>query len=674
MNFNFVKSQSNNNFKRLIFIICLLIFSFNKFAFSDFLVRHPRNSDNQDTLQHEVRVTLKLIQVYVTDKKGIPVIDLNQTEFEVYDNGKRVNLTEFEKHILYSPTKTDREEKPEVSSEDHSQMNRKFFLFFDFAFNNARGIIKAKEAALYFIDTKLHPSDEIAVLSYSTMKGLTLHENLTADHSKVREVVEGFGLKDVLGGAENLNPSEEYSRFQSLSQKIYKFQVLNFTKKIKDLAKALGYIPGYKHIIFFSSGVTNKIVYGRRNSHVKYEWEDMSKELASSNCLFYTVDSSSFVLSDAENGFFNTATGFFYRDMIWGSALERLAQVTGGKYFGNINDYENITEEIQDLTSAYYVLGYYIDEKWDGKYHKIKVEVKRRDCKVLAQKGYFNSRPFNKYTELEKRIHLVDLALNESPLSLIEDELSLLALPYSVTEGSRLAVISKIQVERLKEISQKKIEVNTLIFDNRNFIVSSRKGEIDFSKYSQKDLYYSSLSALPPGHYKCCVVLRNSETGKAARAASSVVIPEKIEYGFRIDPPLLLKPEKNTVHLFSRLPEKTGRGEDNLSLLDIYPFDSTEYSPLVEELEQGRTKLLAVVRCSIAAKVNFMGHIVHLSTGRETPLSLRVLNTYQEKSTVMYLIESSACELSPGEYSLHLMAEEMTSKSRSHTGINFSVR
>ena len=528
MDFVFIKSRSNNKFKRLIFIICLLIFSFNKYAFSELLVQQPRNSGNQETLQHEVKVTLRLIQVYVTDKKGNPVTDLNQTEFELYDNGKRVNLTEFERHVLYSPKKTDREVQQKVSSAVHSQMNRKFILFFDFAFNNARGIMKAKEAALYFIDTKLHPSDEVAVLSYSTMKGLTLHNNLTADHSKVREVVEGFGLKDVLGRAEDLNPKEEYSRFQSLDKKIYKFQVLNFSKKIKDLAKALGYIPGYKHIIFFSSGVTNKIVYGRRNSHVKYEWEDMSKELASSNCLFYTVDSSSFELSDAENGFFNTATGFFYRDMIWGSTLERLAQVTGGKYFGNINDYENITEEIQDLTSVYYVLGYYIDERWDGKYHKIKVEVKRRDCKVLAQKGYFNSRPFNKYNELEKKIHLVDLALNENPLFLIEGELPLLVLPYSVTEGFRLAVISKIQIEMLKEISQEKIEINTLIFDNRNFIVSFRKEEIDFSKYAQKDLYYSSLLTLPPGQYKCCVVLRNSETGKAARAASSVVIPEKI--------------------------------------------------------------------------------------------------------------------------------------------------
>ena len=33
---------------------------------------------------------------------------------------------------------------------------------------------------------------------------MTLHEYLTTDHQKVREVVEGFSLKDVLGRAQNL--------------------------------------------------------------------------------------------------------------------------------------------------------------------------------------------------------------------------------------------------------------------------------------------------------------------------------------------------------------------------------------------------------------------------------------------------------------------------------------
>jgi len=30
-------------------------------------------------------------------------------------------------------------------------LNRKFFLLFDFAYNNAKGILKAKQAALHFI-------------------------------------------------------------------------------------------------------------------------------------------------------------------------------------------------------------------------------------------------------------------------------------------------------------------------------------------------------------------------------------------------------------------------------------------------------------------------------------------------------------------------------------------
>ena len=61
-----------------------------------------------------------------------------------------------------------------------------------------------------------------------------------------------------------------------------------------------------------------------------------------------------------------------------------------GKYFGNIKNYENIMQEIHNTTGSYYVLGYYIDEKWDGRYHKIKVKVKRKGCEVRAQGGFFN--------------------------------------------------------------------------------------------------------------------------------------------------------------------------------------------------------------------------------------------------------------------------------------------
>ena len=101
------------------------------------------------------------------------------------------------------------------------------------------------------------------------------------------------------------------------------------------------------------------------------------------------------------------------RQMMGIFSLQKMANETGGKYYGNILNYEKNMQNIQDITGSYYVLGYYIDEKWDGKYHKIKVNVKREGCEARAQTGYFNPKPFKKLSKLEKRIHLLDLILSE---------------------------------------------------------------------------------------------------------------------------------------------------------------------------------------------------------------------------------------------------------------------
>jgi len=86
--------------KKIIFLLIL---------FSVFLSRsgvqgrntEPPQEKGQETFQYEVTVTLKLIQVFVTDGKGNPVIDLAQADFILYDNGKLKKITEFEKHRLF---------------------------------------------------------------------------------------------------------------------------------------------------------------------------------------------------------------------------------------------------------------------------------------------------------------------------------------------------------------------------------------------------------------------------------------------------------------------------------------------------------------------------------------------------------------------------------------------
>lgn len=640
--------------------ITLFIFSF---AFLSPSLYSNQKQEKSQELKHEVAVTLKLIQVYVTDKKGNPILDLTKENFIIHDNGEKKPITEFERHILSLPS-IEEKAQPEIIQETtlptpRELMNRKFFLFFDFAFNNARGILKAKEAALHFIDTQLQPSDEVGVLSYSAIKSLNLHENLTSNHAKVRQVVESFGLKEILGKAGDF--SAEYSglSFKDASKGEElpgggggggAFVARIYTYQMTDLAKALRYVPGNKYVILFSSGLP-------ASDHSRlYDFiRDMLKELSASDTVVYTLnteDPASVIGEPSRN--------------LGDAWLQNIASSTGGKYFGNIFSYENHMENIQNLTGCYYVLGYYIGEKWDGKYNTIKVEVKRPGCTVHAQKGYFNPKPFSEYSKLEKMIHLVDLALSEKHVFQTPVRFPLVALPCLIKGKTNLELYSKINRERIQELAGKDIEVVSIVFDRKDNIVKIERDKKDFSKLATGNIYHSSLLPVDPGEYKCRVVIRNLETGRGAVASTSIEVPEKPESGIQLYSPLLLKPEKNAFYL----------KEPSV----VYSFDSSQHSPLVEELAQGTNRILGMVRCSfssiqqpdiiLTANLNY-----HLTDIRKTiPTTISILNRYQDDNTEVFLIELQTDRLQSGEYSLNLSAEDRHTQSHSSVITTFKVK
>ena len=92
-------------------------------------------------------------------------------------------------------------------------------------------------------------------------------------------------------------------------------------------------------------------------------------------------------------------------------------------------------------------------------------------------------------------------------------------------------MISRIAVEKLSEISGKKVEIINLIFDEKSDVVDLKREEVDLSKLSGNDFLYYSFLFLNPGKYQCRMVIRNLNTGKAAKASSSVIIPETIDSG-----------------------------------------------------------------------------------------------------------------------------------------------
>ncbi len=106
-------------------------------------------------IQHEVTVTLKLIQVYVTDKQGNPVTDLQVSDFALYDSGRQQTITDFERHLLPQTAAKVEERLTETqvpaSKAGTQRLNRKFFLIIDLFRNDLQGMKQAKKTALHFI-------------------------------------------------------------------------------------------------------------------------------------------------------------------------------------------------------------------------------------------------------------------------------------------------------------------------------------------------------------------------------------------------------------------------------------------------------------------------------------------------------------------------------------------
>jgi VWFA-related protein len=122
--------------------------------------------------EHEVRVTLKLIQVYVTNADGKPVKNLTKEDFVLMEDGRAKKITDFESHgpIEPGPAKSDR--TADSVTPPVPALNRKFIFLFNLRNMAAAGFIQAKQAALTFIDTQVGPGDEVGIFSYSDVGGI----------------------------------------------------------------------------------------------------------------------------------------------------------------------------------------------------------------------------------------------------------------------------------------------------------------------------------------------------------------------------------------------------------------------------------------------------------------------------------------------------------------------
>ena len=251
-------------------------------------------------------------------------------------------------------------------------------------------------------------------------------------------------------------------------------------------------------------------------------------------------------------------------------------------------------------------------------------------------------------------------------------------LPFPHKHDSSLVLLSEIIVDELSEVVQGQIDVLSLIFDKQGDIEYSSSGEIDLSQISEKLVFQYEFCSLEPGEYECRVVLRNSITGKGAVSSSLVNIPNESESGIKLDPPLLLIPEKKAVYLKLLRKEKDKSESATLSLNEVYPFVSNRHSPLIEMMDLGISKLLAVLRYSVIniedPDIVFSAYLVKESSGEKIALEYRILSRKKEQGLDVLLMELPMPLLLSDSYTLEIRADEQKTKSKTQVKRTFVVR
>jgi hypothetical protein len=182
-------------------------------------------ADSGAIIRTETR--LVLVDAIVTNKKGEYVRDLEAKNFKVYEDNKEQTVKSFSFEAdPQSPNHTD---------------THYMVLFFDNSTMQVGDQVRARQAAVKFIDANAGPDRKMAVVNFGG--ALQVAQNFTGNVEKLKSIVNGVAFSSV-------SPNEPGPR---LSEAAF-FGARDMILGLRTLAKNLGTVPGRKTLVMFTAG------------------------------------------------------------------------------------------------------------------------------------------------------------------------------------------------------------------------------------------------------------------------------------------------------------------------------------------------------------------------------------------------------------------------------------
>ncbi len=365
---------------------------------------------------------------------------------------------------------------------------RHFLLLFDLSFSQPENLVAAREAARQLVLEQLHPSDLVAVATYSQSQSYRLLIGFTPDRNQADLAIATLGLptlfesaKDPLAlllgdleGRAQPSPGDRpgAAAAREIAEAMQQFsrqmgrqdrqreqaRIASLSRSMSGLARLLASVEGRKQVVYLSEGFDSSALYGTQDtasietmsraseegriwdidseerfgdSHSQNIMEEMFDGFRRAGATIQAVDIGG-LRSEADVGFGSsraTSAGTASRDSRR-DGLAVIATSTGGELFRSFNDLSDAMGRLLEHTEVTYLLSFQPEKlDLDGRYHRLRVRLKEspRGTEILHRPGYYAPLPFTQTPEDERRLRTAGMILGSSEGGMFDS--SVLAAP-----------------------------------------------------------------------------------------------------------------------------------------------------------------------------------------------------------------------------------------------------
>lgn len=393
--------------------------------------------ESPDELYFEtVNVNVVNIEVHVTDKKGEPITGLTKDDFEILEDKRAVEITNFFVTEKGRPTLPSKVEVPEQALEEvpgverpdlpviPEDQNLYLGVYID-NFNirpfNRNRVFRDLRA---FLNEQLGPKDHVMLVTYD--RSLKIRHPFTNDPGVIARAL--FELETLSGHAVHkdsdrrdlLRDIDEAEGQGDVEWRVVQyaeslFNDVSFTlSALKEYVGSLAGLDGRKALLYVSDGL--EMIQGEDLFHaISQKFQDSTvfsrmqdfniqrdltrlTQLANTNRVsFYTIDAAGLRVASAAGaeteGMRTPQLSSFIDGIHFSniqSTIQYMAEQTGGKALINTNRWDKGLAKIGRDFDTYYSLGYQPAHFGDGRYHKVTVRLKekRKGVKIRHRSGY----------------------------------------------------------------------------------------------------------------------------------------------------------------------------------------------------------------------------------------------------------------------------------------------